>query len=579
MIKRYANYLLFISLNALLYLLLIHRAALAPLTGYEIYPWNDAVNLLARGAGAISSLIHPTLYTHILALSMKLFGVNELSARLFGIVNFCVIMGLIALITKSFRADKDGGILPAFIGIMLLSVNAAAVNGSLLIDFSDTTLLTTFIILFHLLYGESRGLSPAKRILLLGAAFAFCLWGKVTTNLVLPLSVLVFCLIGGKIKEGILTAFLFPLIGAALFTATWFLYCKYVALQPGQFLAPLKYVFISLFPVGPAVRTGTSKLHIIAAGVFRDAIWFNIFFIALTLTAFLDNAYRYFKYKTFSDENLLFISGFLISAVYIYIEGGSVAGGFPKYLVPAYPLFCCYNGIFAARVLKPVSTGTSKLWLLYFTLCLVFYFFFLGDSVYVTHQVKLLYSRSAGLGPIKAYLKHYMLLYFAVPAVFTAVMLLRRASGRSMLTMLLITIFALNLSTVLTQMTAPYLTGMDYGTEGAYTLRYFYRRTPVIYTTTEGKMANCPHTIFVNIAIAVWDNPVKLSEYIVKFKPAVLVYGTACNSVFQLRYSVNTPEVSSVLNKYYHKYDLGSYTVSYLKLSGKPLSEKNDRKM
>lgn len=241
---------LFIILCICIYLLFALFSIREPIMADQINFFN-AAKLLDIGNvffGKRTPLVsldfpHPLLYVHLLSFIDKFWGINTVNARLIGILCFIITLLFIYFISKKIFEYDNNGRLIALLACFLYSINPMVIQGSLLIDI-DNTILTVALLFFIFYFVRFSERLNFKNLFLLGLLFALSLWTKLTTPLILILSIIMFHFLNGTYKKGLLQAFVILTIGVTLFLFTWRLYC-YVYSQP--FFAPFGSLWGSFF--------------------------------------------------------------------------------------------------------------------------------------------------------------------------------------------------------------------------------------------------------------------------------------------------------------------------------------------
>ncbi len=334
-----------LALIVLFYIGIISGLINKPIVGWEVITWNESYNIFTNGIHASKVFIHPTLHILLITLCFNIFGVSEFAARIPGIVSFLTTLFVIFLTIKYILNEK-GYAFASLLSCLIFALNPLSINGSMVIDFTDTTLLTLSIMTFYMFFFKFKNAGLISRILILGTVFSLCFWSKLTTSLAVPMSVFIYYSLNRKPKEGIILSVGIFIIGSVIFGTTWFFYCLFIG-KTSVFLVPFAYLYSNFSNASSKVNPNIFSNLLMA--VLKIGLWNSFFLIILVFLASLDNIKSYLKNKVLEEENLLVISSFIIISVYLYI--GIEAGGFPKYITPAVPLLSCYIGVFMSKIL------------------------------------------------------------------------------------------------------------------------------------------------------------------------------------------------------------------------------------
>ena len=236
------RFLLFLAwfLYAVLYLLLIFPKLSKPIIGWDTTTWELATHIVNKELPLVQAVIHPTLHGHLIALSFSTFGISEVSARLLGIVCFLLMPVVIYFLIKEIT-DRENRLLTVFFANMLFLTSAVSLQGTLNIDYADTSLLTMTIAIFYLFSIRTEDLSLGKRIILLGFLLSLCLWSKITTSMAILVAFFLYSWFHKGFKQGVKLSLGIYLLGGILFLISWAAYCHFL-MNPSLSLGPLKYV-------------------------------------------------------------------------------------------------------------------------------------------------------------------------------------------------------------------------------------------------------------------------------------------------------------------------------------------------
>ena len=556
------NYLLLSlwALWAMIYFFLIITQLKKPILGWGYYLWQVAQAIAQHGFSSVKFFVLPPLYTSLMAVSFKIFGLSELSARLPGVVCFLLMPPVIYFLIQEITYAKDRFLTVAVAAALFLS-SPAAIQGSLVIEHSDTTLFMLLISLFYIFLFKAESRSLTYCVVFPGIMYGLCLWAKVTTALGVIVALPIAYFLSGEIKNGIKRFLVIPTTGIIFFVMSWGAFCYFVV-GIKHFLDPIAYYTASAADTLLVFNATVFKK--IALDIFRITLWFSPLLLLLGAVSIFDlcrkrSVNSYWK----KDMQLIIFSGVVF---FVYLYANATFSSFPKYIVPILPLLCCIIAKFAVSHLKEVLQN-RRIWLilgLLFGAGVVYCRVLVGDqirNIYLLRQAQL-------LGSVKNYFSvffYHQMLYVFFPALIFLVSLcfISTSIARRLILAMLICLLAGNSALGLIQARAGYAVNFAYGAEGTEELRLFLRERPHLKVTTsdEGFMAGVGEVKFQRISGEKWDNPEEFLSLIQESPPECLIFGLACNGVLQLRETMENPDVKSYLDNHYQGISIGSYHV------------------
>ncbi|OGS08651.1 MAG: hypothetical protein A2270_02245 [Elusimicrobia bacterium RIFOXYA12_FULL_51_18] len=317
-------------------------------------------------------LVHTPLYLYLLSFFQQLFhgGFIE-GARIFGFACYLITGWLV--FGLSMRVVPEGGKLTAgLLGAALYFTSPLAVQGALLIDLGDTSVVPLAATAYA--YLLARGGSGILSGVLLTSAFALNLWAKLIHSFFFVIAALADALVNGKDAR---SGRHLRLIGAGIFffLATWMIYA-FTSLKAGDHWKPMEYLVKEMLfnyqRQDLAVDLGkvfASRLH----NGFRVMLWIwpplLLWGISILKRGLGPHPERYFNY---------FILIFLAAAV---VSKG-VSNGFPKYHSAVLPLLCALGGAYAAKTLAGLQWGRLLPRAAAAVAVVWFLIFFAGDPFY-----------------------------------------------------------------------------------------------------------------------------------------------------------------------------------------------------
>jgi 4-amino-4-deoxy-L-arabinose transferase-like glycosyltransferase len=519
---------LIIGLLIIFYLLVIRPLVAKPLIGWEVLSWELSMRIFKHEPGAAGLFVHPTFFGYLGALNFKLFGPSEASLRVTGISSFLGTLLLLPVLVRKLLG-RENYAFPAAVAVILFALSPLAVQGSLTNDMTDTGLLVFATTVFFVAYYALYSAGAAKKILLLGTVYGFCLCVKVTTSLALPLAVFIFYGFRRKWREAAVLALGIFGVGLFIFSLSWLLNCFLIG-RTAEFFTPFKYAvnsFASAAVRSPQGGSGRSLNWLLTA--FRMGMWLTPFFVLLALAAVVFQMKQFRPGKILPEENQLLVYSLIVFFAYL-LTNAIIQGGFPKYIAPMLPVLCVYIGL----TLNRFKGGKSSPWIwtgVFAGGCL-YYYYFVGDALYPTYLVrKYSYINQRILPLIVSFaFKELLFPVILAAAVFAA----GKYSARKLLLILFVSFCANNAATLVAQSRAMYATGEAYGSTGAEAVKEFCLKNRIIYTCREGTVA-ADEVEFRVIPARAWQDEASFYNYMNEQRPKFLVYGFACNTIAQMR--------------------------------------------
>lgn len=538
------------------FLLVLPRMA-KPIIGWEICSWDVARSISEGGPASVRFFYLPPLYTSLIALSFKLFGISEASARIPGALCFIAVLLVICLLIKEISSNKEESLPAGIIALILFVFSPAVPQGFLMIDTPDTTLFMLLACLFYLFLFKTEALSLGWRVIWLGILYALCLWAKMTTALSFLIALPLSFLLTGERKTAVNLSLGVFFFGAVLFILSWFSYCYFIP-GAGRFMEPFNYYAMN---TADSFFVGLSeKIARIILDMFRISLWFSPFLLILGVPAVFDmmkNSQRQ------ENKKIIHLAVFSLIVIAGYLAANATFSSFPKYLVPALPTLYCVIACYIWRIFRgALNRGSAVVFFLSASAGVFYYLFFTGDIIY---DIFLL--RQAQLhGDIFAYVCRMLAkgaLYLSFPA-FVALISARFmpvSLGRRIIFGMFTALIAANIAVTLAQIKADYSLNYGYGSAGIEELKEFLEeKAPLeVFTTTEGVIVNMPGVKFSGPTVGAWETPAAFLEFMFKIKPRAFLYGLPVNNIKQLKTVLLSPEVKGFMNRNYDKYEFGDY--------------------
>jgi 4-amino-4-deoxy-L-arabinose transferase-like glycosyltransferase len=543
------------------YLFLIIPRIDKPILGWEALVWEIPRRIAACGYTAVRFFYLPPLYDSLMAISFKSFGVSEASARIPGVLCFLAMPAILYLLAKELTEDDER--LPVFLIACTIYFTAPlAIQGSLLIDRSDTTLLTLALTLFYLSLLKMEDRFSIHGVILAGVLYAVCLWTKVTTPLACLAAVPLAHVVCRRFDKRCAVSIGALLLGTALFIATWGTFCYFV-IGMKRFAEPFGYYGIAASDTVLAVRGRLFSR--IALDLFRIYLWFSPFLLMAGVLAFIEVGRRIIK-KGASCIKEAELAAFVAVVFAGYLYANATFSGFPKYVTPVLPILSLLAAHFIWRTAADAfNRKTFRAIAILACAAIGYYIFIVKDWIYAVYLLR--QAQSVGLVASDFQrLAWQQALYLLCPvAMFIlsfclfAAPLFRRSA-----VILFASLLANNIALDMMQRQAPYSVNFAYGARGAEGLRDFLRsRQPAdVFSSIEGYIANAGDVNFHGVNADVWDAPKKFLALMKEYKPGCLIYGLAANTASQLKGTLNDPAVRAHLDSSYDRFGIGSYDIA-----------------
>jgi 4-amino-4-deoxy-L-arabinose transferase-like glycosyltransferase len=199
-----------------------------PLTMDQAMPtaWN-ASEIHQRGFAALGQgryeISHTLLHQHLLAVTYDVFGESTRSARGMGIPCFLLTLILVNWLAQCLYSGAHG----RWVGctaMLLYATNPFVVQHSLLVD-QETTLVPATQLAFLIGIIRCRGRYDARALLWLGLLLALGLWAKELPPYIALFALGIYLCFERGVVRALRVVTAVALLGTALFTATWALYC------------------------------------------------------------------------------------------------------------------------------------------------------------------------------------------------------------------------------------------------------------------------------------------------------------------------------------------------------------------
>lgn len=285
----------------------------------------------------IPSLWHPPLYIHILALTMRVFPAYLPATRLLGIICLLITCWLMFLLCKEVDSQRGKDSSLFLSAIIILAGCPLFIQGAFVFDI-DYSILPVLMLIFMLAYVKFTIKQTIGRTAILVFIFALVLWAKLTTPLILPITIMFYHAVRKEWRM-VFKLLLIFISALLIFIFTWWLYSEiFAANYSYPFTYTLKGKFLTLFS-SPNVnhiglvdslksRIQTVRWDILLVTPIITISYFAIFFKRLVL---------FFKRERLLGQrdllNLIAIG--IIGGYFIMFSGHYTIA---KYIYPALPM-------------------------------------------------------------------------------------------------------------------------------------------------------------------------------------------------------------------------------------------------
>jgi 4-amino-4-deoxy-L-arabinose transferase-like glycosyltransferase len=423
-----------------LYLCLALPKINQPVTDDE---WFEIANAEAILNSTHIRLHVPPLYDSILACCIKIAGPSEAVLRIPGLISAIAAIALLYMLALRIFPDRKHGSL-LLIAPILLAINPAFVQGSLLVHIDNTILIP--LILAWLLAWDSY-LTTGRRSQLIAAILflGISLLAKYSTPILILFALSCWTVVKDRKRIG--KYLILGIGGIALFLFLWLVLSRMLNLD---YFGSFKYVFSRV-----KTYAEMDRFRMILANVITLSLWMSpgiILSLALIIKRERDGV------------GLWNVPWHIcVAGVFLYVCVSSVNHGFPKYYLPAVPFIAallsagidldrCKQYLRNRRVLIFCAVTTGSVYLL--------------DPVYL-YRFGLRQALATGIMPTSLKGEIGICLLLVVVAVVCILVIMRKERSLSAATeFVLFWVVAWSLGQSLCQATAPYQTNYSYGERG-----------------------------------------------------------------------------------------------------------------
>ena len=611
---RLVSFYFLLPLSICIYLFFIIPSIGDPITQDELW-WYRKPVFIEKGdfSGEFAKYLwSPPLYGYLLTLSFWLFDINEVSARLIGVlfnISTIIITFLLAkeisLVTNivrvaseaSGRKDKDGnqkgssiikvqtdgslregfnandtsapeayrqefsGVRPYFaaaLAVFIYACNPMVIQGSLIVDI-DNTILTTFMMLIIYCFIKVRDCLNAKNIVLLCLIYSLALWSKLTLPPLIIFSILLFFLFNKDLKPNLYKIVIIFFAGSTIFLCSWWV-VSYLEGLP--FLHPLVY-FLKSF-TGQMHESMKYNKMLFVRRVFRLGLWISPIIIVFIFLLCIERVKDFLKNRYLEIFDLLLIYSVFIFIGYIVV--GGLLFGFPKYHYPMMPVLSIVISVYIINSISSFSKKNFYLLIVIVLIGIIYNIVFVGDILYEFSFVlrKIVVENPLESSKVLQGIV-YRLLYLVFFVVVVLFFLKKYTDWNNLKTTfiisLAITLISSSMALDIIQAKSPYLTRYCYGEAGTWELIEYLKKNKGEDGVT---LATRDISYYMNEPLlpdAVWYKPEKFLKKIEDYKVVNVVYSIAHNDIRQFKKTLYNPRVQEELQTHFIEREIGTYSV------------------
>ncbi len=502
----------------------------------------------------------PHLFLQLCHLSYWMFGQGIFSARIPGLLAGLGSLILIFFIVRSLVTGSAGARSRwAALSMMLCAALPVMVQANAVIDIDTSILIPLVILLCLAVYRQLRN-PNWKNCILTALVFALSLWGRITTPVILVPAFLAFGWFCSKSVKSFLRISLALIAGAALFTATWSIYCLGTETP---FSGPFEYTASAFFNrVGGSGSLDSGKLILNGAHL---VLWLGLVPFAFLSVIFSARLVEVVRSRALRPEDLFLACGLVIVCGYTVV--GGTPFGFPKYHCPGFPLLCISAGWILSRMNWDPSQGIRRpaaLVLVFLAAGAVQWLLF-GDMLYVL-RVNLREAQALGIRNPSEILRDCLFSAGIACGAWLVLwgLLILGSTRIRVRPALLVICLGSGFGAIALQNTAHCNTGYNYGLRCAPEVAAFLEKrlgedetllapSEIVYLLKRPGVEHLPNRL--------WLDPAGMTSRLSDPRNRALAISIHTNTVTQLRIIHRHPAVQSVLCKEYTFRRIGSFQV------------------
>ncbi len=289
------------------------------------------------GYDAHYGMWHPPLYQYSLAGVLAVCGDGNVAVRSLSLAWSALAVWLAWLVVMQRAPARDLGLRVLPIGVAALC--PLVIHGSFFLDIDNTSLCAAvfFMAWLHVTLAADR---PWRRRAWLALAFAFALWSKLTTPLLMLAAIGTDLTSRRRFRQAVIETLAIGVGGAVLFAAGYWLYCAALDYPAG-------FMFDVVYRAGRSHHIASVHPLARAALALRwNLVWVSPPLLAAFVWVVALRARRYVREPGSEPADVVMIFAGLTLAAY------SAIGAMGKYTVPAAVGMAMVVGAEAARVLE-----------------------------------------------------------------------------------------------------------------------------------------------------------------------------------------------------------------------------------
>lgn len=497
-------------------------------------------------------LLHPHLYLFAILQAYAIFGWNDVSARLVGVLMEVITILLIFIITKRFVfGEYIRRVKIAVLTSLCYAFVPTTTTGAMLIQI-DTTILVPLILCF--VGSAAYYAAERKRIWLLwlGLSVVLSFWARVSTPSVIIVLVTLYFLASSAEASTKRMIIVTLACGMAAFFTSWFFYCKTLGffwLTPFFYTAKVAVLFGTIITIKSC-----------AEYFLYLALWLGPFTLLTVIVLSLCAVRSFMKDpKVMGNHGIFLFCGVATLLGFTLIFGAH--HGYPRYQSPAVPLI--YLG--AVLMLSRMSGLflTARKTILIFLLMFLAQIIVLGDPLY---SIRYLAREAAVYAPaqtpiiIKALVYKFML--FLLVCALLWFCFIRTVRRNIFIGFLILCSIASNVGLSVLQSLAHYHVGLSYGEEGMPELVRYLRRNveegSIVVATTDvtHRLGSPP---FPDNFL--WDTKGAMAKYLEDARVSALVVSIIDNTIAQLKAMREDHPLAEILQRQFEYKHIGTFRV------------------
>ncbi len=315
---------------------------------------------------------HPPLYIHMSWGLVHGVGASPEVLRGLGVA-LLVLTALMTFLVAE-RWHRGAG----WWALWLMLTNPLMVQGAFMLDIDNTLLPWWMITSVWWVSRVAWPLAPRVRVAM-GLWWAFGLWMKITTPLLLPVALWIAYAVRGEARRGLIDVGQIGLIGAATFLAAWTWYSSVMHFSWTVIFLGRSFEMLQRGLGDP----GVSVLMELLGRAVRIGLWIGPFGLLLWGVATFQPLRRIRRMSLPEAWVMALVLGWGVLIGYWLI--GGVVWSFAKYHCPLIPLLAALGGAMVGRLVQESRVPTSMLVLLVGVLGLS-QILLVGDPLYLVND-------------------------------------------------------------------------------------------------------------------------------------------------------------------------------------------------